>query len=51
MLLNACKGIDLAINIGKTKYMAGEHHWGMMTNEHITVGNNFYEKGGETLNI
>ena len=27
MLLNACKDIGLAVNIGKTKYMEIGNHW------------------------
>ena len=32
VLLNACKGIGLAVNIGKTKYMELGRHRGMMVN-------------------
>ena len=34
MLLNACKNIDLAVNIGKTKYMEIGRHLDLMANEH-----------------
>ena len=44
VLLNACKDIGLAVNIEKTKYMEVGHHRGMMTNEHIMIDNNLYEK-------
>ena len=44
MLLNACKDIGLAENIGKTKYMETGLHRGRMLNENITVGSNLYEK-------
>ena len=43
MLLNACKDIGLAVNIGKTKYMEIGHHRGMMANEHITLSISTYE--------
>ena len=35
VLLNACKDICLAVNIGKTKYMEIGRHRGMIANEHI----------------
>ena len=44
VLLNACKGICLVINTGKTKYMEAGCHPGMLVNEHITVDSNSYEK-------
>ena len=44
MLLNACKDIGLAVNIGKTKYMEIGRHRGVMANEHTMVDNNSYEK-------
>ena len=44
MLLNACKDISQAVNIGKTKYMEIGPHRGMVTNEHIKIGSNSYEK-------
>ena len=44
MLLNPCNDIGLAINIGKTKYMEVGRHQGMIANEHIRIGSNFYEK-------
>ena len=44
MLLNACKDIALAVNIGKTKYMEIRRHRGMIVNEHIRIGSNSYEK-------
>ena len=43
VLLNACKDIGLAENLGKTRYMEVRHCCGMMANEHITVGSNSYE--------
>ena len=36
--------IVLAVNTGKTKYMETGLIRGMMTNEHITIGSNSYEK-------
>ena len=45
VLLNACKDIGLAVNIGKkTKYMEIGRHGGVIANEHIKIGNNSYEK-------
>ena len=44
VLLNACKNIGLAVNIGKTKYMEVGHHRGMIANAHIKIGSNSYEK-------
>ena len=44
VLLNACKDIDLVVNIGKTKYMEIGRHRGMIPNAHIKIGSNFYEK-------
>ena len=44
MLLNACRDIGLAVNIGKTKYMEVGRHRGMMANAHIKIGSNSYEK-------
>ena len=41
VLLNACK--DIA-NTGKTKYMDIARHRGTMTNDHIRIGSNSYEK-------
>ena len=41
MLLNACKDIGLAVNIGNTKYM---EIGGVITNAHIKIGSNSYEK-------
>ena len=43
MLLNACKDIGLAVNIGKTKYIEIGRLRGMIANEHITLGSNSYE--------
>ena len=37
VLLNACKDIGLAVNIGKTKYMETGHHRGMLANEHMKI--------------
>ena len=44
MLLNSCKDIGLAVNIGKTKYMEIGRHRGMIANEHIRIGSNSNEK-------
>ena len=44
VLLNACKDIGLALNIGKTKYMEIGRHRGMIENAHIKIGSNSYEK-------
>ena len=44
MLLNACKDIGLAVNIGKTKYMEIGRHRGIIANAHIKIGSNSYEK-------
>ena len=44
VLLNACKDIDLAVNIRKTKYMKVWRHRGMIANARIKIGNNSYEK-------
>ena len=44
VLLNACKDIGLAVNIGKTKYMEIGRHRGMMANAHIKIGSNSYGK-------
>ena len=44
MLLNACKYIGLAVNLGKTKYMELGRHRGMIANVHIKMGSNSYEK-------
>ena len=43
VLLNACKDIGLAVNIGKTKYMEIGRHRGMIANSHIKIGSNSYE--------
>ena len=43
VLLNACKDIGLAVNIGKTNYMEIGCQ-GMIANEHIKIGSNSYEK-------
>ena len=37
MLLNACKDIGLAVNIGKTKYLEIGRNRGVIANEHIIV--------------
>jgi hypothetical protein len=39
VLLNACKDIGLAVNIGKTKYIEIGGHPRIMTNDHITAEN------------
>ena len=44
MLLNACKDIGLAVNIGKTKYMEIGRHRGVIANAQIKIGSNSYEK-------
>ena len=44
VLLMACNGIDLAVNIGKTKYMEVRCHRGMLASEHIRISSNSYEK-------
>ena len=44
MLLNVCKDIGLAANIGKTKYMEIGRHQGVIANSHIKIGSNSYEK-------
>ena len=44
VLLNSCKDIGLAVNIGKTKYMEIGRYWGMIENAHIKIGSNSYEK-------
>ena len=44
VLLNACKDIDLAVNIGKTKYVEIGRHRGIIANEHDKIGSNSYEK-------
>ena len=42
VLLNACKDIGLAVNIGKTKYMEIGRHQVMIANEHIMGRSNSY---------
>ena len=32
LLLNACKDIGLAVNVGKTKYLDIKHHQGVVVN-------------------
>ena len=44
LLLNACKDIGLAVNTGKTKYMEIGCNWGIIANEHIRIGSNYYKK-------
>ena len=44
MLLNTCKDIGLAVNIGETKYVEIGRHRGIRTNAHIKIGSNSYEK-------
>ena len=44
VLLNACNGIGLAENTGKTMYMEIGRHRGIIANEHIRIGSNSYEK-------
>ena len=50
MLLNACKDIGLAVNIGKTKYMEIGRHRDTIANEYIMIGSHSYEKR-KILNI
>ena len=47
ILLNARKDIG---SLGKTNYMEVGCHWGIKSNEDITVGTNLYEKA-KTFNI
>ena len=49
VLLNACKDIGLAVNTGKTMYIEIRHHRGIIANEHIRIGSDFYKKV-ETFN-
>ena len=44
MLLNACKDISLAVNIGKMKNMEIGRHRGIMAKDRIMVGRNSYEE-------
>ena len=45
VLLNACEGIGLAVNTGKTKYMEIGRHGGMIGIENIKIyHSNYYEK-------
>ena len=44
VLLNACKDIGFAVNIGKTKYMEIGRHRGMIANAHNKISSNSYEK-------
>ena len=46
VLLNACKDIGIALDVGKSNYLEVGHfrQQSMMANEHITVGSNSYEK-------
>ena len=44
VLLNTCKDIGLAVNIGKTKYMEIGRHRGIIANVHIKIGSNSYDK-------
>ena len=44
VLLNSCKDIGLAVNIGKTKYMGIGRNRGMVANAHIKTGSNSYEE-------
>ena len=32
------------LNIGKTKYTETDNHQGIVSNEHLIIGGNFYEK-------
>jgi hypothetical protein len=42
VLLNACKDIGLAVNIGKTKHMEIGRHRVMIANALINIGSNSY---------
>ena len=42
VLLNACKEIGLAVNMGNTKYMKMTCHQGMVRDELIITSINFY---------
>jgi hypothetical protein len=42
VLLNACKDIGLAMNLGKIVH-GSRTYWGMMTNNDTRVSTNFYE--------
>ena len=44
VLLSACKGNSLAVNVGESKYMEVGHYQKMMPNEHIRAGSNLYKK-------
>ena len=44
MLLNAFKNIDLATNLGKSKYTEVGRHRIVMVEEHNTVGSDLHEK-------
>ena len=44
VLLNACKDIGLAVNIGRTKYMEIGRLRGIIANAHIRIRSNFYKK-------
>ena len=44
VLLNVCKDIGLAVNIGKTKYMEIGRNRGGIANEHMTVNSGLGEK-------
>jgi len=41
VLLNVCKDIGLAIDIGKTKYMHVGRHLDMRAYEHVGISSNF----------
>ena len=45
VLLNACKDIGLAVNMGKTKYIEIGRHRDIIAIAHIKIGSNSYEKG------
>ena len=44
VLLNACKDINLAVNIEKPNYMEVGCHWDIMANELIAIDGNSYDK-------
>ena len=44
VLLNACKDIGLAVNTVNTKYMKIGRQRGMIANEHMRIGSQYYDK-------
>ena len=49
VLLNACKDVGLAVNMGKTKYMEIGRNQGMIANEHIKIGIVLYSIDGVVI--